>query len=59
MGKPETDVYHRGVDVVNNLLSASSNPDYKEANLHINNNIFSYEVNMDPLEIKSIEITLK
>lgn len=59
MGKPDTDVFHRGLDVVNNLLKAAENPDYKETTIHINNNIFSYEVNMDPLEVKSIDIFLK
>jgi xylan 1,4-beta-xylosidase len=59
MGKPDTDVFHRGLDVVNNLLKSAENPDYKETKIHINNNIFSYEVNMDPLEVKSIDIFLK
>jgi hypothetical protein len=59
MCKPDTDVFHRGLDVVNNLLKSAENPDYKETKIHINNNIFSYEVNMDPLEVKSIDIFLK
>jgi xylan 1,4-beta-xylosidase len=59
MGKPETQLFHKGIDVVSNVLKASSLPDYKENTINIYNNILNLEFNLDPLEIKGIDIFLK
>lgn len=59
MGKPETQLFHKGIDVVSNVLKASSLPDYKENTINIYNNVLNLEFNLDPLEIKGIDIFLK
>lgn len=59
MGKPKNDVYHHGFDPVNLILTSSTNPDYKEVNLSIDNKTLKYELNVDSLEIKALEIELK
>ena len=59
MGRPETDVYHRGVNVVSDILEASQIPDYKEMKISLENSTLTYETNLDPLEMKGIDIIFK
>ena len=59
MGKPETDIYNKNFNVIDQILEASRLPDYKEENINIINGVLNYEINVDTLEIKGIDILLK